>query len=477
MYIRAAQKPYGRLNMNRRKDKVFIMLIVSIILSLVCSFVAYLGSREKAESLKLVIDTYQAINASSRLMSLVTDMETGYRGYVITGDSAFLDPYIEANGLIPGETKKLRTAVAENDQQERFFNNRIAPAIESWKNLSTDRVKMHYRHGKDSSSRWIAAQVGKDLDTIRLLMTTFEQNERASLASHEAVLERNAKIEQVIQFSSFGLIALTCTLAFLRLSRELQKISSLVDKLEDANATLEQKVLTRTRQLSEANEAKDHFLGIASHDLKAPIAGVQGLIQLMRLENKDRSEPDTTYLNYMEDACKSMLVLITNLLDINRINRGEVPFHKEPVSVKELLKRIEKGFSAQATKKGIPFQVESKELTIQTDPANLSRILENLVSNALKFSSMGQAVIVNTSRDDHSVTFTVTDHGPGIPSDEIPLLFKKFSHLSNRPTGGEGSSGLGLAIVHELTELAGGSLHVVSTRGVGSQFSVRLPLA
>lgn len=453
------------------------MLILSIVLSLVCSFITYISTREKSEALKLVIDTYQAINASARLMSLVTDMETGYRGYVITDDSVFLEPFIEASGLIPGETERLRMAVESNDQQKRFLNNRIVPAIENRKNASIQSVRMHNHHGRDSSSQWIAAQVGRDrMDTIRLLITTFVQNERASLASHEASLERNARIEEVVQFSSFGLIAITCTLAFLRLSRELRNISGLVEKLELANATLEEKVLTRTQQLSEANAAKDHFLGIASHDLKAPIAGMQGLIQLMRLEKKDRNETETTYLDYMEDACKSMLSLISNLLDINRIDRGEVPFHKESVSVKELLSRIERGLSAQASKKGIPLEVSARDAVIQTDPANLTRILENLVSNALKFSSRGQAVLLDASLEDHHITFTVTDHGPGIRVDEIPLLFKRFSRLSNVPTAGEGSSGLGLAIVHELTELAGGSLNVVSTPGKGSQFSIRLPV-
>ncbi|MEJ1242020.1 ATP-binding protein [Chryseolinea sp. T2] len=463
--------------MSRRKDKVFIMLIVSIGLSIVCSFVAYLSTREKAETQELVIDTYQAINACERLFSLVKDMETGTHGYNITSDSIFLEPFFEAIERIPEETEKLRMAVASNDQQLRFLDKRILPAVENRKNASILSLRIHNAFGRDSASHWVAMPIGKaHMDTVRLLVSTFVHNEQATLAEREATLDRNSRIEEIVQFSSFGLIALTCTLAFLRLSKELRKISHLVDRLELANETLEEKVQMRTQQLSEANASKDHFLGVASHDLKTPLAGMQGLVRLMKLEKKDRSENDLDYLNYLEDACQAMLNMIANLLDINRIDRKEVLFRKEPVAVKKLLGQIEQEFSAHAIKKGIPLHVSSDDVVIQTDPANLVRILENLVSNALKFSSRGQEVSLKASVADSHITFDVLDHGPGIVPEEIPSLFTKFARLSNKPTGGEGSSGLGLAIVKDLTEVAGGTLSVESKRGQGSVFSVRLPV-
>ena len=452
------------------------MLIVSIALSIVCSFVAYLSTREKAEAQELVIDTYQAINASERLFSLLKDMETGTRGYHITNDSTFLEPYFEALERIPDETRKLRRAVEDNEQQLRFLDHKVLPAVENRKNASTLSLSIQNSHGRDSATQWIAMPVSKaSMDTIKLLVTTFVQNEQATLAEREAALERNSRIEEIVQFSSFGLIALTCTLAFLRLSKELTKISDLVERLETANETLEEKVHVRTKELSDANASKDHFLGVASHDLKAPIAGIQGLVRLMKLEKTDRTENDINYLNYIEDACQSMLNMIANLLDINRIDRREVAFTKEDVAVKNLIARIEREFTPQAMKKGIPLTVESDDVVIRTDPNNLTRILQNLLSNALKFSSRGQPVSLTAALTDSHITFRVQDHGPGIGPDEMPLLFKRFARINNRPTAGEGSSGLGLAIVKDLTEIAGGTLFVESTPGKGSLFSVRLP--
>lgn len=453
------------------------MLITSIILSVVCSFVTYISAHEKAEAQVLVIDTYQAINACERLFSLMKDMETGSHGYNVSRDSSFLEPFVEATELIPYETERLRRAVATNDQQTRFLDNRIIPAIENRKNATILSLTNLNKQDSDSASHRVSLQAGKAyMDTIRLLVTTFIHNERASLAERETSLELHSRVEEIVQLSSYGLIALTCTLAFVRLSRELRNISDLVNRLEEANETLEEKVRTRTQQLSEANNAKDHFLGVASHDLKAPLAGVQGLVRLMRLEKDNRTESDINYLSYIEDACQSMLHMIANLLDINRIDRGEILFNRQPVAVRDLLTRLEKGFRAHADKKGIPLKVTGDDITMQTDPMTLTRILENLVSNALKFSSRDQAVEVSTSVSDHHITFAVVDQGPGILPEDLPLIFKKFSRLTNRPTGGEGSSGLGLAIVKELTELAGGTLSVQSTPGKGSSFHLRLPV-
>ena len=464
--------------MNRRKDKVFVMLFVSIMLSVVCGVITYLSMHQRREAQQVVLNTYVTINSSEKLLSLLKDMESGHRGYILTGDSSFLAPFEESRKLIPEEIKALRGAVANNEQQVRFLNKRILPALENRSNASVHTILMHNSAGVDTTQRLAVLRIGKAyMDTIRVLMASFEQNEYTSLASHERQLARTMRIEDIIQLSSFALIAITCTLAFVRLSREVRNISELVVKLERANETLEEKVQLRTQQLTEANEAKDHFIGIASHDLKSPLAGVQGLIQLMRLENKDRDAADLSYMNYMDDACKSMMALITNLLDTNRIDRGMMPFEKANVSVRNILNRIRQNFLSQATNKNIPLEVSDVDATIHTDPGVLIRILENLVSNALKFSSAGQPVRVTVSHSNDHILFAVEDHGPGISEDELPKLFRKFSRLSNRSTAGESSSGLGLAIVKELTDRAGGTISVSSSIGKGSVFTVRLPVA
>ncbi|MEO5979788.1 MAG: ATP-binding protein [Chryseolinea sp.] len=463
--------------MNRRRDKVFILLVVSIGMTIICGFVTWWGTQEKRESVDLVIHTYQVIESSERILSLIKDMESGNRGYAIVQDSAFLENYLEAQDLLVEESARLQTLVGDNDTQSRFLKNKILPAFENRKNASLTSVTVVNIHGRDSAHSLIASQVGKAyMDTISVLVNHFIQNEQVSLTDREQELEQNIVIEDVIQFSSFMVIGITCTMAFLRLIRERKSINNLLEKLEEVNEGLEQKVKTRTTELTEANDAKDHFLGIASHDLKVPIAGVLALIEIMRLENTERTDQDNEYLSYMEESCKGMQHLISNLLDINRIDRGETTFSKQRIDLYPFLTRLEKGFETNAKKKGIPLVVNKVEAVLESDPGYLSRILENLVSNAIKFSTHGQAVSIKTTVDNKNIHFDVEDHGPGIPTSEIPLLFRKFSRLTNRPTAGESSSGLGLAIVKELTEMAGGTLSVKSTLKQGTTFTVTLPL-
>ncbi|HTE29747.1 MAG TPA: ATP-binding protein [Chryseolinea sp.] len=463
--------------MEKRKDKVFILLIASIVMALICAFITYWGTQEKRDSVNMVIQTYQVIESSERILSLLKDIEAGSRGYLATTDSMFLSPIAEARNLLSDESKKLLGLIRDNSLQENFVAQKIIPAVKSLESATVMGLNPVKGQGRDSAFALADTKVGLvRADTIRHFVNEFIENERISLATREGELEDNIIVEDIVQFSSFAVIAITCTLAFLRLVSERNNINALLEKLEATNEGLEQKVLARTQQLTEANQAKDHFLGIASHDLKVPIAGLLGLIEVMRLENQGRSSKEIEYLGYMEESCNGMENLISNLLDINRIDRGGPTFTRQRIDMFPFLTALEQRFSSYAKNKEVPLQIDMLNTVIESDPGNLLRILENLLSNAIKFSSHGQPVVLHTSLQDHHILFEVTDHGPGIPKAEIPLLFKKFARLTNRPTGGESSSGLGLAIVKELTELAGGEVTVESELGHGSTFILKMPI-
>ena len=253
-------------------------------MAVICAFITYVGTLEKRESVETVIHTYRVIESAEKILSLLKDMESGHRGYIITRDSAFLEPYVEANAMLGTEIATLKVLVRDSSQS-RFLHNKIIPAVTKRQNASINTIDILNKQGPDSAREWIATRIGKAyMDTIRLLINNFNQNEQVLLTVREDELEKNIIVEDVIQFSSFAVIGITCTLAFLRLIRERKSINTLLDKLEMANESLEKKVLARTQQLTEANRAKDHFLAIASHDLKVPIAGVMGLIEIMRLD-------------------------------------------------------------------------------------------------------------------------------------------------------------------------------------------------
>ena len=151
----------------------------------------------------------------------------------------------------------------------------------------------------------------------------------------------------------------------------------------------------------------------------------------------------------------------------------------EPVNVSEFMKEHLDDFKEHAATKHISLILEdhTPNSCVITDRSALQRISENLISNALKFSPPHTRVIIRLEQTDHHLKMEIQDHGLGIHPDEINLLFRKFQKLSTRPTGGEGSSGLGLSIVKELVTALNGKIYVSSEVNKGTTFSVELPLS
>jgi signal transduction histidine kinase len=416
------------------------------------------------------------MGSSAQLLSLLKDMESGQHGYVITRDSDFLEPYDQAKDMVRAQTDSLKKLLTDDEQKANFLKERIIALVDDKCKDLEHTIYLANNFGKDSAEKKVNTKVGKAyMDTLRVLIDNLIQRERASLAQQNEDLERNTRIEDVVRFFAFSLIGATSFAAIFAVATRQRRINALIERLEKTNETLELRVTQRTAELSSANRAKDHFLGIASHDLKVPIAGVLGLIGLMKKDNSGRSKSDVEYLDYIEDSCKNMQGLISNLLDINRIDRGETHIEKEAINVGDLLNSLKQVFSFQAEKKGITLKIATATGTLSTDREALLRILENILSNAIKFSPQGKTVKVNVTRQDGMIRFEVMDEGPGISPEEIPDLFKRFKKHSNKPTGGEGSTGLGLSIAKELTVLLGGNISMTSQVGNGSVFIITLP--
>ncbi|MCZ8215965.1 MAG: HAMP domain-containing sensor histidine kinase, partial [Cyclobacteriaceae bacterium] len=174
--------------------------------------------------------------------------------------------------------------------------------------------------------------------------------------------------------------------------------------------------------------------------------------------------------------CISMKSLVSNLLDINKIEQGRAALEKEEIEIKHLLTTQQDIFKEVAHRKGINLIIEdhTENLSFNADNEALNRILENLLSNAIKFSDASSYVRLKVSTTPTHVKFEVRDQGPGISKDDLPKLFGKFQRLSARPTGGESSSGLGLSIVKELVDLMKGKISVETAENEGTSFIVEI---
>jgi signal transduction histidine kinase/ligand-binding sensor domain-containing protein len=230
--------------------------------------------------------------------------------------------------------------------------------------------------------------------------------------------------------------------------------------------------LVRTNDaLREASEIKSQLLNIASHDMKNPLTAIREFAKIIRDEVGDDS-PILELVNLIQTSSEEMLSLVTRLLDSSALEANTLELDRKAVDMGELAAMVTEKNRRQAQIKGqtIEIGIEGADLTVSGDRARLREAMDNLISNAVKYSDHGQTIWVTVERRVDGIRFQVRDEGPGIEPAEKPRLFGKFQRLSNQPTGGESSTGLGLNIVKQIVELHGGQVWAESERGVGSRF-------
>jgi signal transduction histidine kinase len=233
----------------------------------------------------------------------------------------------------------------------------------------------------------------------------------------------------------------------------------------------------KNARLEALNQEKNNLMGIVAHDLKSPFNSIGGITNILPLAGPLNDE-QRKFVALINSVVESSRTLIQDLLDLSALENREIKVAHEPVNVAEVLTGSRGKHTPQAQKKGIALDIveEAKDAIILSDRRHIERILDNLISNALKFSESGTHVTIGSKVDNGQVKFFVKDQGPGISAEDQNNLFKKFRKLSAQPTQGEASSGLGLSIVKALTDELGGTITVESELGKGATFICSLPL-
>lgn len=237
----------------------------------------------------------------------------------------------------------------------------------------------------------------------------------------------------------------------------------------------------RNAELVELNDLKNQLLGTAAHDLRNPLSVVQTASSFL-LDRDSKlltEERKATFIRRINASSQFMLKLIDNLLDVARIESGRLDLELEDCDLCGLVEDNLTLNRMLAEKKGIrlDFVPGCGLPTLRLDSGKMAQVLNNLVSNALKFSGSGTTVRVSAARMNGSVVVSVRDHGQGIPAEELEKLFKPFGTTSARSTAGEKSTGLGLAISRKIVEAHGGTIRAESEVGKGSTFTFTLPVA
>jgi CheY-like chemotaxis protein len=248
----------------------------------------------------------------------------------------------------------------------------------------------------------------------------------------------------------------------------------MASQLQSSYAGLERKVEERTQQLRDANMAKSRFLAVASHDLRQPLHALN--LFIAQLGTETGSAEQARLKQQISSSIDSMNKLFNELLDISRLDAGALTPRIAAFPVSDVLTRISATFLSTAQDKGLHFRVVTSSAWVKSDSILLERILLNLVSNAIRYTSIG-GVVVGCRRLQGALRIDVCDTGVGIAENERRNIFNEFYRI--QPDGHESGEGLGLglAIVDRLCSLLQHPFALSSIRGKGSRFSVTLPLA
>lgn len=253
--------------------------------------------------------------------------------------------------------------------------------------------------------------------------------------------------------------------------------------LQSARDHLEQRVAERTEQLVAAKEAaeaatraKSEFLANISHELRTPMHGILSFAQFgVSRAPSVSAERLRHYFKNIHDCGTRLLVLLNDLLDLAKLEAGRMTFAFTVENADSIVGNIVTEFSSLASERGLRIhQGQQSGVCVHVDRDKILQVMRNLMSNAVKFSAAGGAIVVHSCDRGEHVEFAVSDHGVGVPEDELDSIFEKFVQ-SRKTRSGAGGTGLGLAICREIVTAHGGSIWARNNPNGGATFSFQLP--
>jgi signal transduction histidine kinase len=448
--------------------------------------------------------TQQVIAAASSLETRALELESGLRGFLITGNERALQPWRDARREYPRQARALERLVA-GTRQERPVHA-IVESIDAYLNDFTLPLIAFMRRNPAAARKVVVAGLGtRDIELIRTRFERLVERERRAGTASEA--EARAEARRALLVTAIGLGGLLLSvLAFAGyldravarpirraahaaarvaagdLSARVQarspdEVGALERSFNSMAATLEQsrhELVEQNRLLRESEQLKTELVSIVSHELRTPLASVIGFSDVL-LRRELSEQERARYTEIIHAEASRLAGLLNDLLDLQRIEQAQLGLVFQDVELIELVRSQLALYSAQSTVHQLVGRFRDDELHVLGDRDRLAQVLGNLLSNAIKYSPRGGAVEVSAAHRGTIARVSVRDHGLGISDEQQRQVFSKFFRGDAVRRLGITGTGLGLALSRQIVEAHGGTIGFESREGEGSTFWIELP--
>ena len=313
------------------------------------------------------------------------------------------------------------------------------------------------------------------------ILTEEKRMQLELIRNANTLLHRERTYKRLVGIAAIGFLVLFSVIGSLFLKNRkatkvlLEQKAQIENQKEDIHRKNDQ-LLNRNRKLKELNEKKSSLVQMLAHDLRSPLSQITGMSDLAAKSAKVDDEEKELILG-IQSGAERMNKMISKLLDFEVVE-GRQEVLRERISSSSMVKEVYDRYKSEALSKKLEFFFDpgKKEIVLETDHLMLLQVLENLVSNAIKFSEEGGLVVLSSQVEEKEVVFHVKDEGPGFTKTDLKGMYSPFKKLSAKPTAGEVSTGLGLSIVKKCVEELGGKIQVETEEGKGTNFMVALPI-
>ncbi|MDP9139849.1 MAG: ATP-binding protein, partial [Pseudomonadota bacterium] len=422
------------------------------------------ASLGKGESLRTTLEE------SRKFLGYVVDLESGHRGYLLTGDPRQLEAFRVAEAALPRQLELLEGLLSERVELTELLGRMRHTLMRKREEMATLKMQVGPVEPEVQTQIPAGEDLGKfEMDQLRLSTQALEQVVYGMLVKQRQQVQADMEARSMAMNTALIISAVIIIAAMLLGALHFDAL-----KRQEQLRSIAQ----RSRRES---DAKSTFLAHVSHEIRTPMNAIFGFSGLLH----DRLEDVTNrrYIDAITESARSLLGLINDLLDLSTIESGRIEIVRVPSRPRDIIEGVITMMSQQAESVSVRLVADIHSQVppvLDIDGGRLRQMLVNLVSNALKHTKAGDIIVrvkaePGSSPNTVSCLFEIEDHGCGIPAEDLERVFEPFAISHHQRDANVSGTGLGLSITRQLARAMGGDVHARSTVGQGSCFSISLP--